>query len=182
MKEELKKTEGKPQQRRDRGERREREDDGFKNQLICVRRVTKVVKGGRTMRFSAAVAVGDGKGNIGFAVGKAAEVPQAIEKATQKAKKNMKKISVIDNTIPHEHVGKFSTTKILMFPAKEGTGIIAGGAARAVIELAGIRNIVTKIHGSSNKINTVKATIRGLTEMRTREEVAALRGIPVEQV
>jgi len=179
MKEEFKKQEDRPQRRE---QRREREDDGFKNQLICVRRVTKVVKGGRTMRFSAAVAVGDGKGNVGFAVGKAAEVPGAIEKATQKAKRDLKKISIVENTVPHEHTGRYGTTKILMFPAKEGTGIIAGGAARAVFELAGIRNIVTKIHGSTNKINTVKATLRGLLEMRTREEVAALRGIAVEDV
>lgn len=167
---------------RPRRENTRREDDGIDKNLVSVRRVTKVVKGGRTMRFSALVVVGDKKGHVGLGLGKASEVPQAIEKATQAAKKNMKTVNIVDGTIPHETEGKFSTSKVLLLPAKEGTGVIAGGSARAVIELAGIKDIVTKIHGSTNKINCVRATINGLTSIRTKEQVAALRGVPVESL
>lgn len=153
-----------------------REESDMDKKVVSVRRVTKVVKGGRTLRFSALVVVGDKKGKVGIGLGKAKEVSQAIEKATTIAKKNMKPISIVNGTIPHEVVGKFSTTNILMLPAKEGTGVIAGGAARSVIELAGITNIVTKIHGSTNKINCVQATLNGLLSVRTREEIAARRG------
>ncbi|MBO4412776.1 MAG: 30S ribosomal protein S5, partial [Clostridia bacterium] len=135
--------------RRDRKPREEKSE--FDKVLVAVRRVTKVVKGGRTMRFSALVVVGDRKGSVGIGTGKAKEVPSAIDKATMQAKANMKKISIINGTIPHETVGKYGTSKVLMLPAKVGTGIIAGGSARAVIELAGIKDIVTKIHGSTNK-------------------------------
>jgi small subunit ribosomal protein S5 len=163
-------------------DRTRREDSDIDKTLVSVRRVTKVVKGGRTMRFSALVVVGDKKGMVGIATAKAAEVPAAVEKATQKAKKQMKPVHIINGTIPHETIGKFSTSKILMFPAKEGTGVIAGGSARAVLELAGFSDIVTKVHGSSNKINVVKATLNGLLSIKTREEVAAKRGKTTEEI
>ena len=166
--------------RRERAPRREESD--FEKKVVQVRRVTKVVKGGRTLRFSALVVAGDKKGKVGIGVGKAKEVSQAIEKATTDAKKNMKPIAIIDGTIPHEVVGKFSASNIIMIPAKEGTGVIAGGAARSVIELAGISNIVTKIHGSTNKINCVKATLNGLLSVKTKEEIAARRGKSVEEI
>lgn len=166
--------------------RRERpvkkEDDGMDKRLVSVRRVTKVVKGGRTMRFSALVVMGDGKGNIGMGIGKANEVPNAIDKATVVAKKSMKKVSIVEGTIPHETVGKYSTTSVLMIPAEEGHGVIAGGAARAVLEAAGIKNIVTKIHGSTNRINVVRATLNGLYSLKTREEIAARRGKKPEEI
>ena len=177
---EVKKFEKK--ERRPREDRPRREDDGIEKNLVAVRRVTKVVKGGRTMRFSALVVVGDKKGNVGLGIGKAAEVPAAIDKATSTAKKNMKHIAIVDGTIPHEIVGKFGTSKVHMFPAKAGTGVIAGGSARSVLELVGIKDVVTKIHGSTNKINCVKATFNGLTSMRTKEQVAAMRGLPVEEI
>lgn len=159
-----------------------REEDGFDKKLVCVRRVTKVVKGGRTLRFSALVVVGNGKNDVGIGIGKSAEVPSAIDKATSVAKKHMEKIRVVNGTIPHEIVGKFASTEILMLPAKPGTGVIAGGAARAVLELSGITDIVTKIHGSTNKINVVKATMNGLANLRTREEIAARRGKSPEEI
>lgn len=163
-------------------ERTRRQDSDIDKVLVSVRRVTKVVKGGRTMRFSALVVVGDRNGSVGIATGKASEVPMAVEKATERAKKNMKKINIINGTIPHESVGKFSTSKIYLLPAKTGCGVIAGGAARSVIELAGIKDIVTKIHGSTNKINCVKATLNGLLSIRTIDEVAAKRGKSPEEI
>ena len=167
---------------RRRDERPRREESEFDKKLVSVRRVTKVVKGGRTMRFSAVVVVGDKKGSIGIGMGKAKEVPLAIEKATANGRKNMKKVNVVNGTIPHEIVASFGASKIILLPAKEGTGVIAGGSARSVIELAGIRNIVTKNHGSSNKTNCVKATLKGLLSLRTKEEIAALRGKSVEEI
>ncbi len=168
------------------GDRRERaprkEDSEFDKRVVSVRRVTKVVKGGRTLRFSALVVVGDGKGKVGLGIGKGREVSQAIEKATIVAKKNMKLINIVNGTIPHETVGKFSSTNILMLPAKPGTGVIAGGAARSVLELSGIKDIVTKIHGSTNKINCVKACMNGLLSVRTKEEIAARRGKSVDEI
>lgn len=158
------------------------EDDGFDKVLVNVRRVTKVVKGGRTMRFSAMVVVGDRKGSVGIGIGKANEVPSAIDKATMAAKKNLIKISTQDTTIPHEIVGKFGSSTVHLIPAKTGTGVIAGGAARSIIELAGIKDIVTKRHGSSNKINLVKATLNGLKALKTKEEIAARRGLNVEEI
>lgn len=176
-----KKKEDKPQ-----NNRRERpvkkEEDGLDKRLVHVRRVTKVVKGGRTMRFSALVVVGDGKGNVGMGIGKANEVPNAIDKATVVAKKNMKKVSIVEGTIPHQTVGKYSTTSILMIPAEEGHGVIAGGAVRAVLEAAGVKNIVTKIHGSTNRINVVTATLNGLYSLKTREEIATRRGKKPEEI
>lgn len=166
--------------------RRERpvkkEDDGMDKRLVSVRRVTKVVKGGRTMRFSALVVIGDGKGNVGMGIGKANEVPNAIDKATVVAKKNMKKVAIVEGTIPHQTTGKYSTTSVLMLPAEEGHGVIAGGAARAVLEVAGVKNIVTKIHGSTNRINVVTATLNGLLSLKTREEIAARRGKKPEEI
>lgn len=168
------------------GERKERapkkEASEFDKRVVSVRRVTKVVKGGRTLRFSALVVVGDGKGRVGLGIGKSKDVSSAIEKATTIAKRNVKVVPIVNGTIPHENIGKFSATKILLLPAKEGTGVIAGGSARAVIELAGIKNIVTKTHGSSNKINCVKATMAGLLSLKTKEEIARRRGKSVEEI
>ena len=157
-----------------------REDSEFDKKLVEVRRVAKTVKGGRTMRFSALVVVGNKKGSVGIGMGKAGEVPEAIEKATAEAKKNLISVPIVGTTIPHNIVGKFSTSSVLLLPAPEGTGVIAGGSARAVVELAGIKDIVTKLHGSNNKINCVKATMEGLKALRTVEQVAALRGKNVE--
>ena len=167
---------------RPRREDRRPVDDGFDQVLVAVRRVTKVVKGGRTMRFSAMVVVGDRKGSVGIGTGKAGEVPSAIDKAKAAAKRNLIKISVAGSTIPHETTGKFGASTVHLIPAKEGTGVIAGGAARSIIDLAGIKDIVTKRHGSSNKINLVRATLNGLKALRTREQIAARRGLPVEEI
>ena len=161
---------------------RRTEDDGMIKKLVCVNRVTKVVKGGKNMRFAALVVVGDGKGSIGYAIGKSTEVPEAIEKATQKAKRNMVKVSLLGTSIPHETIGKFNRGSILMLPAAEGTGVIAGGPVRLAMEAVGIKNIRTKSHGSNNPINMVKAAVEGLKTLRTAEEVAVVRGIAVEQV
>lgn len=158
------------------------ENDGFDKRLVEVRRVTKVVKGGRTLRFSALVVVGNKKGLVGYGLGKAAEVSVAVEKATQAAKKNLIKVPMVNGTIPHEIVGKYSSTKIIMLPSKEGTGVIAGGAARSILELSGLKDITTKTHGSTNKINGVKATINGLVSLRTAEQIAAFRGKTVEEL
>ena len=161
---------------------RRQEDDGLIKKLIAVNRVTKVVKGGRNMRFAALVVMGDGNGRIGIAMGKANEVPEAIEKATQRAKKDMQKCSLVGTTIPHEVIGKFGRGSVLMMPAEEGTGVIAGGPVRAVMEAVGIKNIRTKSYGTNNPINCVKAAIAGLRSLRTVEEVAALRGKTVEEI
>ncbi len=159
-----------------------REDSEFDKKLVEVRRVAKVVKGGRTLRFSALVVVGNRKGLVGVGIGKSAEVPEAIEKATASAKKHLISVPIVGTTIPHNIVGKYGSTSVLMLPANEGTGVIAGGSARAVVELAGIRDITTKTHGSNNKINCVKATLEGLKALRTREQVAALRGKAPEEI
>lgn len=159
-----------------------REDSEYDKKLVEVRRVAKVVKGGRTMRFSALVVVGNRKGLVGVGIGKSAEVPEAIEKATAAAKKNLISVPMVGTTIPHSVIGKYGSSSVLMMPAKEGTGVIAGGSARAVIELAGIKDITTKKHGSNNKINGVKATLEGLKALRTREQVAALRGKAPEEI
>ncbi len=166
--------------RRERAPRKEVSE--FDKSVVQVRRVQKVVKGGRILRFSALVVVGDRKGRVGIGLGKSREVSSAIEKATIVAKKNLVNIPIIDGTIPHDTIGKFSATSILMLPAPEGTGVIAGGSARAVIELAGIKNIVTKRHGSSNRMNCVKATMNGLLSLKTKEEIARRRGKAVEEI
>ena len=134
------------------------------------------------MRFSALVVIGDENGRVGCGAGKANEVPEAIEKATAQAKKSMKKVAMVGSTIPHTVIGKFGRGSVLMMPAAEGTGVIAGGPVRAVMEAAGIKNIRTKSHGSNNPVNMVKAVITGLNELKTVEEVAALRGKTVEEI
>ena len=162
--------------------RKAEENDGLVKKLIAVNRVTKVVKGGRNMRFAAFVVVGDGAGKIGCAMGKSNEVPEAIDKATARAKKNMFPVSLLGTSIPHEVLGKFGRGSVLMMPAAEGTGVIAGGPVRAVMEAVGITNIRTKSHGTNNPINCVKAAIEGLKGLRTAEEVAAIRGKTVEEI
>ena len=162
--------------------RKPEENDGLIKKLIAVNRITKVVKGGRIMRFSALVVIGDENGKVGCGMGKAKEVPEAIEKATVQAKKNMAPIAMVGTTIPHETHGKFGRGDILMMPAEEGTGVIAGGPVRAVMEACGIKNIRTKSHGTNNPINMVKAAIAGLQSLRTAEQVAALRGKTVEEI
>ena len=162
--------------------RKAEENDGLIKKLIAVNRVTKVVKGGRTMRFSALVVVGDGAGRIGCAMGKANEVPEAIDKATARAKRNMFACALLNSSIPHEVLGKFGRGFVLMMPAEEGTGVIAGGPVRAVMEAAGIKDIRTKSHGTNNPINCVKAAMEGLRSLRTAEQIAAIRGKTVEEI
>ena len=163
-----------------RNDRRREETDSIQSKTISINRVTKVVKGGRTMRFTALVVVGDGNGSVGLGLGKAAEVPEAIEKATQLAKRSMIKIATKDTTIPHRTIGKFGRGSVLLIPAKEGTGVIAGGPVRVVLEVSGIQDIRTKSLGTSNPINCAKATIAGLKSLRNAEEIAALRGVDVK--
>ena len=163
-------------------QRRQEENDGFIKKLIQVNRVTKVVKGGRNMRFAALVVVGDGKGKVGVGSGKENEVPEEIEKATAQAKRNLIAVPMVGATIPHEVLGKFGKGVVYMMPASEGTGVIAGGPVRAVMEAAGIKDIRTKSHGTSNPVNCVKAVIEGLAALKTAEQVAALRGKAVEEI
>ena len=155
----------------------------LKEKVVAINRVAKVVKGGRTFRFSAVVVVGDENGHVGVGNGKAAEVPEAIRKGKEDAIKKLVSVPVDENgTIPHDYVGKFGSASVLLKKAPEGTGVIAGGPARSVIELAGIKNIRTKSLGSNNKQNVVLATINGLAELKTPEEVAKLRGKTVEEL
>ncbi len=165
-----------------RPQRRQEENDGFIKKLIQVNRVTKVVKGGRNMRFAALVVVGDGKGRVGVGSGKANEVPEAIEKAQAQAKRNLITVPMMGSSIPHEVYGKFGRGYVYLMPATEGTGVIAGGPVRAVMEAAGIKDIRTKSHGTSNPVNCVKAVIAGLAELKTAEQIAALRGKSVEEI
>ncbi len=150
--------------------------------VVAINRVSKTVKGGRIMKFSALVVVGDGNGVVGFGTGKSNEVPDAIRKGIEDAKKNIVKISLKGNTIPHEIVGKFGAGAVLMKPAPEGTGVIAGGPVRAVVEMAGIKNIRTKSLRSNNPCNVVRATMAGLTALRDAEQVAAIRGKTVKEI
>ena len=154
----------------------------LQEKLVALNRVSKTVKGGRIVRFAALMVVGDGNGHVGYGLGKAAEVPEAIRKGIEDAKKNMIEVSLKGTTIPHEVLGEFGAGKVLLKPAAPGTGIIAGGVCRAVLELAGISNIRAKCLRSNNPTNVVKATIEGLKELRTVEEVAAIREISVDQV
>ena len=154
----------------------------FKDRLVAVNRVSKTVKGGRNMRFSALVVVGDENGRVGAGMGKAAEIPEAIRKATEDAKKNLVNVPLDGNTIPHDIVGYFSTAQVVLLPAPEGTGVIAGGAARAVLELAGVKDIRTKSFGTNNPINMVKATLEALKQLRSAEQVAKMRGKTVEEL
>ncbi|MGI6778481.1 MAG: 30S ribosomal protein S5 [Acetivibrionales bacterium] len=154
----------------------------LKEKVVNIGRVTKVVKGGRNFRFSALVVVGDENGHVGSGIGKAAEIPDAIRKGIEDAKKNLIKVPMLDTTIPHEVIGKYGAGKVLLKPAGQGTGVIAGGPVRAVLELAGIRDIRTKSLGSNNPINMVSATVEGLASLKTAEEVAKLRGKAVEEI
>ena len=150
--------------------------------VVAINRVSKTVKGGRIMKFSALVVVGDGNGIVGFGLGKSNEVPDAIRKAIEDAKKNLIKVSLKGTTIPHETVGKFGAGAVLMRPAPEGTGVIAGGPVRSVVEIAGIKNIRTKSLRSNNPCNVVRATIAGLASLRDAEQVAAIRGKTVKEI
>lgn len=164
-------------------ERRNREvDDGMIEKVVAINRVSKTVKGGRVMKFSALVVVGDGKGTIGFGMGKAGEVPEAIRKGIENAKKNMHKIAMRGTTIPHEIVGEFGAGRILMRPAAPGTGVIAGGPVRIIMEAAGIKDIRTKCLRSNTAVNVVAATFEGLKSLRTPEEVARTRGKSVDEI
>ena len=159
-----------------------RQDDGIKSKLVSVNRITKVVKGGRIMRFAALVVVGDGNGKVGIGTGKAKEGPEAIKKAELIARRQMISIPLSETTIPHTVMGKFGKSTVLMKPAPEGNGVIAGGSVRAVVELAGIKNITTKSYGSRNSINAVRAALDGLKNLRSPEQIAALRGKTVEEI
>ena len=154
----------------------------LKEKVVAINRVAKVVKGGRTFRFSAVVVVGDENGHIGVGNGKAAEVPDAIKKAIEEAKQNLVTVPVVGTTIPHEYVGKFGSASVILKPAAEGTGVIAGGSVRPVLELAGYKDIRTKVIGTNNPRNVVYATIEGLKSMRTIEQVAKKRGKSVEEI
>ena len=154
----------------------------FKEKLVSVNRVTKVVKCGRNFRFAALVVIGDENGRVGCGLGKATEIPEAIRKAVEDAKKHLVTVARVNTTIPHEATGYFGTGKVVLLPAPEGTGVIAGGPARAVLELCGIKDIRTKSYGTNNPINMVKATIAGLAQLRTAEDVAKLRGKTVEEL
>lgn len=155
----------------------------LKEKVVTIRRVTKVVKGGRNFRFAALVVVGDEKGHVGAGMGKATEIPEAIRKGIDDAKKKMINVPMDENgSIPHDFLGQFGSASVLLKRAPEGTGVIAGGPVRAVLELAGIRNIRTKSLGSNNKNNVVAATINGLSELKTPEQVAKLRGKSVEEI
>lgn len=158
------------------------EGDGLQDRVVHIARVAKVVKGGRRFSFSALVVVGDGKGRVGFGLGKAGEVPDAIKKGADQAKKNMIKVVTQDGTIPFETAGKFGAAKVLMFPAKKGTGTIAGGSVRIICELAGIQDIVCKVHGTKNYHSVVRATLNGLKEMVSIDDYAAARGKTLAEI
>ena len=163
-------------------DRRKEQDDDLKEKVVAINRVAKVVKGGRNFRFSAVVVVGDGKGHVGVGNGKAAEVPDAIRKAIEDAKKNLIEVPIVGTTVPHEFIGKFGSASVMLKPAEEGTGLITGGSVRPVLELAGYKDVRTKVLGTNNPRNVVYATLNGLKSMETAEQVAKKRGIKVEDL
>ncbi len=154
----------------------------FRERVVAINRVSKTVKGGRIFKFAALVVVGDGKGTVGFGIGKSGEVPDAIRKGIEDAKKNLMRVSLKGSTIPHEITGVYGAGKVLLKPAAPGTGVIAGGPVRAVVEVAGIKDIRTKALRSNNPCNVVRATLQGLSKLRTAEEVAAIRGKSVQEI
>ncbi len=165
-----------------RDEPRQREQSEWEEKIIQVRRVTKVVKGGKKLSFRAVVAVGNGKGQVGIGVGKAAEVISAIQKGVVDARKSLVKVPLVGTTIPHQIMGKRGSSKIMLRPAAKGTGVIAGGAARAILELAGVGDVLSKSLGSRAPLNVARATVNGLSSLRTFEEAARLRGISIKQM
>ena len=178
-----KEANGKTSRRPRRDNRRpEKVSDGLEKRMVSLNPITKVTKGGKTMRYDALMVVGDKNGKVGIGLAKANDVTMAIEKATLVAKKNMISVCIDGTTIPHDIIGKFGTTKVIMMPSAEGKGIIAGGAVRDVVELAGIKDITTKLYGSNNPVNCVKATFEGLKALRSAEQIAAIRGKKVEEI
>ena len=169
-------------ERRDRRERREEPKSEYIEKVVSLNRVSKTVKGGRIMKFSALVVIGDGKGKVGYGLGKAAEVSEAIRKGLEDAKKNLTTITLQGTTIPHEVIGAFGAGRVLMKPAAPGTGVIAGGAVRAVVEAAGIRDIRTKCLRSNNPANVIAATMQGLKSLRNAQQVAVYRGKTAEEI
>ena len=160
----------------------EKEPSEFKERLVAINRVAKVVKGGKNFRFTALMVVGNENGKVGVGLGKAAEIPEAVRKGVEDAKRHMIEVPLVGTTIPHQVEGQFGKGHVRMLPAEEGTGVIAGGPARAVLEMVGIRDIRTKSFGSNNPSNCVKATLNGLSQLRTAEQVAKLRGKTVEEI